>query len=204
MTPIHASSMSMRSSRSALLSVLALLLVAPGCHDTTEPATEAPIPSLSGATVEHTTDDFFGRVADPSTGYSVYLGGTAEEFAEYCATGTFESTSRWEELSVTRPSGAVHFRDRGRDLPVVVYGAVYYEVCDGTEPVFATGTVDVVYTDNDFFFDGPGAFSFGFTGSGTVTTAVGARYRLHMVARTHVRPDGEYKENAKVTITPIR
>lgn len=182
---------------------LGLVALVAACGDSTGPRQASPPVSYAGATVVHTVEDFFARVSDPQTGWSVYLGGTAEQLAEFCATGTFEGTSFWNEVAVIRPNGAVHFRDRARDLPVVVYDAPFYEVCDSTEPVFATGAANAVYTDNDFFFSGPGAFSFGFTGSGLVSAPSGEQYRLHFVARTHGQPDGEFKENAKVTLRPI-
>jgi hypothetical protein len=185
--------------------LMAAVLAAGACRDmgTTAPPEAGPLASFAGARVEGTSLDFAVRVSDPASGLSVYAGGTAEEFAAYCATGSFEADSRWQDLAVTRPRGALHAVDKGRPVPVVVYRAVYYEVCDGTAPVYATGTADIVSTDNDYYLAGPGGESFGFQGSGIVTASSGERLRLHLVARVIIHPDGSYQEASKVSLTQL-
>jgi hypothetical protein len=182
---------------------LTLVLTA-ACRDAAAPQPEGMTPAFIGASVERGPAQFWARVSD--NGWSVYVGATAAELAEDCLTGSTENFSAsWEELTVERSSGGVHFRDKGRDLPVIVYQEPFYEVCFATAPVFASGTSTVTLTDNDFFLDAPGADSFGMTGSGIVTTPAGARYRLQYHFRTVVDPDNSsFTERASVKMTPVK
>jgi hypothetical protein len=164
------------------------------------PTTLAPSNELASAAaeVDRGLIEQFARVSD--AGWSVYIGFTAEELSAFCETGIFESATPWEDLAVARgPTGKLHVRSRGRDLPALVYQAAFYDVCDQTVPVFATGTANIVYTDNDWFVDGPGVESFGFTANGIVTTPDGQDYSLHARHRTIVM-NGEFSEKADVQL----
>ena len=156
---------------------------------------------FAAAEVTHGPFAMYVRLSDG--GYSVYIGMTQEELATSCATGGSLSATPWEEVAVYRgQNDKLHVREKGRDLPVVVYRAPFYEVCDETLPVFASGTANVVYTDNDWFLDGPGVESFGFTANGIVTTPTGDDYRLHAQQRTIVH-DPEFREKATLNLTAL-
>ena len=159
-------------------------------------------PSFASAEVIQGPFEMYVRLSEG--GYSVYIGMTEDELAAYCATGESNSATPWEELAVYRGhSNKLHVRETGRDLPAVVYAAPFYEVCDETVPVFASGTANVVYTDNDWFIDGPGVESFGFTANGIVTTPTGDAYRLHAQSRTIVH-SSEFRERATLDLTAVK
>jgi hypothetical protein len=174
----------MRYSALLLTSMLALACT-PDSPTTPSGPTSSAAGNFASAAAEVDRGPFTQWVSFADFEETIVIGGTVEELAALCATGDLGSLRPlWDDLSVTRgQNDKLHFTDRGRDLPVVVYQASDHDFCAGTLPAFATGTVNVVFTSSDWFNDGPGVHAFGLTANGTVTTPTGDTYRPHAVGR---------------------
>jgi hypothetical protein len=108
-----------------------------------------------------------------------------------------------------RPDGSQRFLLRVKEAPLLVWDFTGFP-CDqasGTliELPFAIGTGQLTVRDNDRFFSGNRANSFGFRVHGTVTdVADGQRYRLTNTLHVTALRDGEVKvDNYEFTFSPI-
>jgi hypothetical protein len=162
-----------------------------------------------GATAERSaapTLTFFGNEQ-----LTVGVGGTAEQWAELCATGDTEGADVMTLLTITRPDGSQKGTLKGRNLDIVVWdipGSAPFggDIC-AEDPVYA-GTGHVIITDSDADLSHPGADASGETLVGTVTDASGQRY--HLVAAIRFTVAENTLDNfvidvhsSKIQLTPI-
>jgi hypothetical protein len=198
----------------ALLSVASL-----GCDRTpSQPSVLADAPSFpsfaraaqggngSGALITRGTEGVAFLVVDQERGLTTVIGPTLAEHTEACTTG--QVPERVDFLEVIRPSGGIHLLERGKDVFVTVWSVATFDFCGLLleSPVLATGTAQVVATDNDFNLEDPGAApganSFGWRAVGTVITGTGSELHYLAVFREIILPSGERRfpiEQIKLT-----
>jgi hypothetical protein len=184
--------------------VIALTLPLAGCDQAPSPtATDSPpLPSAASAAPVRTDGAFVfrGRVPgallmiDFDRERTLIVGHTVAQLADICATGV--PPEAVTEHDVFAPNGVLHLLVQARSLPAVVWAVLSFDPCgelQGVAPL-AEGTVDAVYTDNDYFDSGRGAGSFGLTARGRLTqTATGRPVKLDATFRNVFLPDGTIK-----------
>jgi hypothetical protein len=154
-------------------------------------ARAAQIGNGSGALVTRGTESVAFLVVDQERGLTTVIGPTLAEHTEACVTG--QVPERVDFLEVIRPSGGIHLTERGKDIFVTVWSVATDDFCGLLleSPVLATGTAQVVATDNDFTVEAPGANSFGWRSTGTVITVTGGQQHYLAVFREIILPSGE-------------
>lgn len=188
-------------SRMVAGALAALLVGSLACQDSSSSPTDTQGPSFAGADVFHDSATLLAWLNEPNSGYSVYFGGTADEIATFCATGDFSPATHWKDLAVFLSNGGDHFRDQGRNVPILVYQPLNYDPCSGVAP-FASGTVNMVMNEHDAA-TGTGASTFGFTGSGEVVTPTGVHYRLDVHGQVVYEPTSGVHESGRIALTPL-
>ena len=160
--------------RSSLLPTAALasaLLLA--CSD--QPGGTGPKPDATPTaprSVERTIEHLGIGFGDDH--YLVILGGTAENWAAFCATGA-ENWDAWTVLTVTRPDGSAKKEFQGRDLHALIWN-LPADVC--AESPDYTGMASFTGHDNDLDLSAQGANASGQNATGTVSDASGQDYDL--------------------------
>jgi hypothetical protein len=151
--------------------------------------------------------------SDLEEGVSYLLGSTLEELAQACAEGFINPppTSPGSFLvEHFRPDDSQRFLLRVQEAPLLVWDDPTADICDeasGTllDLPFAIGTGQLTVRDNDRFFSGNRANSFGFRVHGTVTDVTdGQRYHLTNTLHVTALKDGDVKvDNYEFTFGPI-
>jgi hypothetical protein len=189
-----------------LLPMAALAAAALACGEAPrqplEPA-DPVAPAFERATVDRGPLQWLFYSIDPTAGYSLQIGATTEELAQFCSSGDFSSfATTWKDLSVGLPTGGARYLDLG-EMPVVVYQGIVFDPCDPSVTVYATGTMKVIVNEHVPGENG-GAYMIGLRGSGTVTTTGGEQFRLHLAATVVLMPNGGFHDpGAKITLTPL-
>ena len=158
--------------RFSLLSAPALTgLLALGCGEETSPTGSVDLvaPALS---VERTIEHFGYGFGDDH--YLVILGGTAENWAAFCATGA-ENWDAWTVLTVTRPDGSAKVGYQGSDLHALIWN-LPADPC-AVSPDY-TGMASYTFNDNDWDLSAQGAEATTQIVRGTVSDASGQDYDL--------------------------
>ena len=201
--------------RSFLLNTAALVgTLALGCGDQQSPTAPTDFSSPSfRATVARSSANFGFAFGNEER--SVLIGGTAENWAAFCATGA-EVWDTWEILLITRPDGSQRNTVKGENMNILVWnlpGATPFagDICSASPDYTCTGKI--VLTDSDVDLSGHGADATGQMVTGTVTDASGQRYHLVAVLRATVAPEITldnfvFDEHfitrvAKIQLTPI-
>jgi hypothetical protein len=149
-----------------IASVLAL-----GCGDQ-QPPTAPGVPGSPALSVDRHTEHFGFGFGDDR--YLIIVGGTAENWANFCATGQ-EIWDPWSILTVVRPDGSYKETWVGDDQNALIW-ELPADPC--AEPPDYIGTARTLLTDSDVDLSGRGVDASGVRVSGRVTDASGQLYRL--------------------------
>jgi hypothetical protein len=142
-----------------------------GCGDR-ELAT-APEENIAPAHSVARHTEFFG-FGFGDEDYLIIVGGSAENWADFCATGE-ENWDPWSILTVVRPDGSFKETWVGDDQHALVW-ELPADPC--AEPPDYTGVARTQLTDSDVVLNGPGTDASGVRVNGTVSGAGGQDYRL--------------------------
>lgn len=137
-------------------------------------------------------DDVGGfHMADFKSGLGVIHGG---DVVEFCETGSTEfDPILVQEVDVPDDFDRIINQVVGNDMPTTVWPFPVFDcgLFTTVDPI-ATGTADLILTDNDVnVSDNPNANSFGLSAHGKVTTDGGEKLNLHTHFRAIIK-DGEF------------
>lgn len=137
-------------------------------------------------------DDVGGfHMADFKSGLGVIHGG---DVVEFCQTGSTEfDPILVQEVDVPDDFDRIINQVVGNDMPTTVWPFPVFDcgLFTTVDPI-ATGTADLINTDNDVnVSDNPNANSFGLSSHGKVTTDGGEELNLHTHFRAIIK-DGEF------------
>ena len=149
----------------------ALAALALGCGDASAPTAPAASPPPALGVERHT--EFFGFGFGDER-YLIIVGGSAENWAGFCATGE-ENWDPWTIFTVTRPDGSLKQTWVGDDQHALVW-ELPADAC--AEPPDYTGTARTLLTDSDVDLSGRGADASGLRVHGLVSDASGRAFRL--------------------------
>jgi len=125
--------------------------------------------------------------------------GTDLSFAQICSGAPFDFDPLSIQL-IDSPSGALHALFRGSEHHVVIYPSNGWPNPDhvgpgdcpalAVLPVLASGTAQLVRTDNDIEVTGQGANAFGWSAEGVLLTPSGGKLNYSETVRALVDPGG--------------
>lgn len=161
------------------------------------PAAADPPPS-SGVVERFITEDF-GIFLDFENGFWVFANITRQGFCDWVEGGEVGpppalTTSFSQQVST--PAGAVVVLGKPGVDPFALHRITSpFDPCAGSEPdPWATGEMNVIATDNDFFLSGGRTNSFGVHWQGTVfEVATGEAYHYSFHVRLQITKDGEFR-----------